>query len=142
MARRRRTNNFSIIRSLNEVNEKVNRGSHISIVLVIVIILATLMIGFIWQKVRFNHLVQEIEDLKKQELTLLRKNEKSRAVLLNLMNDARIIEIAKNNLNMVATKYEVIKQSDDFLKYKKRIDKIFEDDDDQQQSMNSIKFAQ
>ncbi len=117
MARSKRKKQFSVIRSLNEVNTTEANGSHVSIIMIVIFIIACLMIGFIWQKVKINQLVAQIDELQKQELVLKERNEKKRAKVLNLSNDSRIIKIAEKKLGMIFPSYEVISTSD--LKQKK-----------------------
>ncbi|MBD3290892.1 hypothetical protein GF337_18940 [candidate division KSB1 bacterium] len=128
MARRRRKKNFSVINSLNEVNSKVDNGSHISLIMLVLILIACMMIGFVWQKIQFNQLTDELEDLRKQELALLEQREKSKAVVLNLSNDARIIGISKNTLNLVFPEYEVVSIPEDFRRQRKLLSTILPED--------------
>lgn len=128
MARRRRKKNFSVVRSLNEVNSKVDNGSHVSLIMLVLIFIASMMIGFVWQKIQFNQLTDELEDLRKQELALLEQREKSKAVVLNLSNDARIISISKNTLNLVFPDYEVVSIPEDFRRQRKLLSAILPED--------------
>lgn len=124
MTRRKRKTQVSVLRSLNEVNTKVAKGTHISITMVIIILIAGIMIGFIWQKVKIAQLVDQVEDLRKQEQLLKERNEKKRAEVLNLLNDSRIIKIAEKKLNMVFPPYEIVLLPDDFKSQEEMIRKI------------------
>ena len=128
MARRKRRKKNSVIKSLNQVSEKVNNKSGVSVAMIITILCAGLMISFIWHKIRVNHLIEEIEELKKQELLLIEENEKSRATVLNLMNDSRIIGIAENKLHMIFPQYEVVKEPENSIKHKRVLASIFTED--------------
>lgn len=128
MARRRTKKRFSVVYSLNEVNTKVNKKSHISLIMVIIFFIACMMIGFVWQKIKFNQLTNELEDLRKQELALLEQREKSRAIVLNLSNDARIIDISKNILNLTSPDYEVIAIPEDYFSQQKLLAAMLPDD--------------
>ena len=124
MNRRKRITQVSVLRSLNEVNTKVAKGTHISVTMLIIILIAGLMIGFIWQKVKIAQLVDQVEDLRKQEQLLKERNEKKRAKVLNLLNDSRIIKIAEKKLNMVYPPYEIVFLPDDFKSQEEMIRKI------------------
>lgn len=128
MARRKYARHFSVIKSLNEVNTRVNQRTHIPITMLIILFIALLMISLIWQKIKIGQLRAEIEDLKSQEQNLLEQNEKTRIKVLNLMNDSRIIHIAKNNLDMTFPDYEVISLPDNFKKQETLIKKIMAGD--------------
>ncbi|MBN1154618.1 hypothetical protein JXB12_06805 [candidate division KSB1 bacterium] len=100
--RARTSSGSSILKSLNEVNNKAaNRGSFI-IILLIIIIIAGLMIGSIWQKVRFSQMAAEIELLQQQEHELVASIESKRVEVFNLKNDNRIVNIATDHLNMIS----------------------------------------
>lgn len=128
MARRRTKKRFSVVYSLNEVNTKVNKKSHISVIMLIMLVIACMMIGFVWQKIKFNQLTNELEDLRKQELALLEQREKSKAIVLNLSNDARIISISENTLNLTFPEYEVVSIPDDYYSQQKLLSTILPED--------------
>jgi cell division protein FtsL len=128
MARHRKKKRFSVVYSLNEVNTKVNKKSHISVIMLIILLIAFMMIGFVWQKIKFNQLTNELEDLRKQELALLEQREKSKAIVLNLSNDARIIDISKNTLHLTFPEYEVVSIPDDYHSQQKQLASILPDD--------------
>lgn len=99
--RTRYASSLSLLKSLNEMNNKAaKRGSFITVLLVIIII-AGLMIGSIWQKVLFGQMAAEIETLRNQESELLGIIDRQRAEAFNLKNDSRIVNIATNQLDMI-----------------------------------------
>ena len=124
--KKRRTKRVSVIKSLNEVNTSKTKGSHVFAIMVIIVLIAGLMIGFVWQKVKISQLVIEIEELRKQEQTLKERNEKKRAIVLSLLNDSRIIKMAKNDLKMIFPPYEVIQLPDNYISQQKKIDRILD----------------
>ena len=111
MTRNKRKEQPIVLKSLNEVNTAVAKGSHFSVIMLAILLIAGLMIGFVWQKVKITQIAVEIEDLRRQELNLKERNEKKRAKVLNLLNDSRIIKLAEKRLNMVFPPYEVINLS-------------------------------
>ncbi len=128
MVRRRTKKRFSVVRSLNDVNTKVNKNSQISLIMLVFIIIACMMIGFVWQKIKFNQLTNELEDLRKQEVALLEQREKSNAIVLNLSNDARIINISKNSLHLTFPEYEVVAIPDGYYAQRKLLAAMLPDD--------------
>lgn len=86
--------------------------------------MAGLMIGYIWQKVKINQLAIEIEDLRKQKQILKERNEREKAKVLNLLDDLRIIKIAKQKLNMTFPAFEVLTLPENFKSQQKLIEKI------------------
>ena len=123
--KRKRRKNYSVLRGLNEVNTQVAKSTNISVVMVIIILIAGLMIGFVWQKVKIVQLVDQIGDLHKQEQVLKERNEKKRVKVLSLLNDSRIIKIAEHDLKMVLIDYEKIYLPDDFRSQEKMINAMF-----------------
>lgn len=122
MTRKRRIKRqISILRSLNT---KVTKRTHISVIMLIILLLAGLMIGFIWQKVKMAQLVAQIEDLRRQEQILKERNEKKRVKVLNLLNNSRIIKIAQQELEMDFPPFEIVALSDDFKSCEKLIKNI------------------
>ena len=120
----RRKNRVSVLKSLNEVNTSKAKSTHIFAIMLIIVLIAGLMIGFVWQKVKISHLVIEIEELRKQEQMLKERNEKKKAIVLSLLNDSRIIKIAKNDLKMIFPPYEVVQLPDNYVSQQKMIDQI------------------
>ena len=55
--------NRSFIRSFNQVQQELDRPTNGLIVLVGIILVAMIMVGLIWQKVKVTQLAQEIEQL-------------------------------------------------------------------------------
>jgi len=122
--KKRRLKRTSVIKSLNDVNTTVARGTHIFTIMSIIIFIAGLMIGFIWQKVKIAQLVEEIEKLRKEELILRERNEKKRAIVLNLLNDSRILNIAEKELHMINPPFEIVYLPNNFESQMNVVEKL------------------
>jgi cell division protein FtsL len=76
--------------------------------LVVIIILALVMVGLVWQKVKVTQLIQEIDQLEKQLVYYKETNEKLQGQVLSLSNETRVVSIAREKLNMVYPPYEFV----------------------------------
>jgi len=135
VTRKRKSSNsgLSILKSLNEVNNKAAKRSSFATILIIIIIVAGLMIGSIWQKVRFSQMAAEIEKLQKQEHDLIEHIDMKRAEVYNLLNDSRIVNIATSKLDMVSNPpFEVISANELMIKYDEIKNKLDNEDKDNQ----------
>ena len=104
--------NRSFIRSFNQVQQKLDRPTNGLIVLVGIILVAMIMVGLIWQKVKVTQLAQEIEQLEKQLTYFKETNEKLQGKVLHLSREDRIVNIARTRLNMTYPPYEIISVPD------------------------------
>jgi len=100
MSRRRYQKNSTILTSLNEVNNNTS-PVHISVALVVILVIAGMMIGFIYQKIALNRLVISMEEIQTEQSELLETVANLEAEKLNLMNMTRIVNIASNSIGMV-----------------------------------------
>ncbi len=100
--------NRSFIRSFNQVQQELDRPTNGLIVLVGIILVAIIMVGLVWQKVKVTQLAQEIEQLEKQLTYLKETNEKLQGKVLHLSREDRIVNIARTNLNMTYPPYEIV----------------------------------
>ncbi len=86
----------------------MDRPTNGLIVLVGIIIVALIMVGLVWQKVKVSQLTQEIEQLEKQLIYFKETNEKLQGRVLHLSREDRIVNIARTKLNMTYPPYEMI----------------------------------
>jgi len=100
--------NRSFIRSFNQVQQELDRPTNGLIVLVGIILVAMIMVGLIWQKVKVTQLAQEIEQLEKQLTYFKETNEKLQGKVLHLSREDRIVNIARTRLNMTYPPYEMV----------------------------------
>ncbi len=100
--------NRSFIRGFDQVQQELNRPTSGLIVLVGIILIALIMVGLVWQKVKVSQLRQEIEQLEKQLTYLKESNEKLQGKVLYLSREDRIVNIAKDKLNMIYPPYEMV----------------------------------
>ena len=100
--------NRSFIRSFNQVQQELDRPTNGLIVLVGIILVAMIMVGLIWQKVKVTQLAQEIEQLEKQLTYFKETNEKLQGKVLHLSREDRIVNSARTRLNMTYPPYEMV----------------------------------
>jgi len=100
--------NRSFIRSFNQVQQELDRPTNGLIVLSGIILVAMIMVGLIWQKVKVTQLAQEIEQLEKQMTYFKETNEKLQGKVLHLSREDRIVNIARTRLNMTYPPYEMV----------------------------------
>jgi cell division protein FtsL len=100
MSRRRYQKNSTILTSLNDVNNNTS-PVHISVALVVILVIAGMMIGFIYQKIALNRLVISMVEIQTEQSELLEEVANLEAEKLNLMNMTRIVNIASNSIGMV-----------------------------------------
>ena len=103
-----RNRNRSFIRSFNQVQQELDRPTNGLIVLVGIILVALIMVGLVWQKVKVTQLAQEIEQLEKQLTYFKETNEKLQGKVLHLSREDRIVNIARTKLNMTYPPYEMV----------------------------------
>lgn len=104
--------NRSFIRSFNQVQQELDRPTNGLIILVGIIMVALIMVGLVWQKVKVTQLAQEIEQLEKQLTYFKEANEKLQGKVLYLSREDRIVNIARTRLNMTYPPYEMVVVSD------------------------------
>lgn len=105
---RRRYYRNSIITSLNAVQQELDRPTNSIFVLVLIIFIALIMVGIVWQKVKVSQLSLEIDQLEKQVTYYKELNEKLQGKVLFLMNEDRVVNIARDNLKMIFPPYEMV----------------------------------
>ncbi len=115
---KRTSRNRSLIRSFDQVQQKLDRPTNGLIVLIGIIIVALIMVGLIWQKVKVTQLAQEIEQLEKQLTFFKETNEKLQGKVLYFSREDRIVNIARTKLNMTYPPYEMV--TVDGVDYKSR----------------------
>jgi len=98
----------SVVRSLNQVQQQLDRPTNGLMVLLGIIIIALIMMGLVWQKVKVTQLAQEIEQLEKQHAFYKEVNEKLQGKVLHLSNEDRIVNIARTKLGMSYPPYEMV----------------------------------
>ena len=64
--KKRASRNRTFIRSFNQVQQELDRPTNGLMVLLGIILVAMVMVGLVWQKVKVTQLAQEIEQLEKQ----------------------------------------------------------------------------
>lgn len=102
----------SIIVELDEVQKELGKPINGLAVLVMILIIAFLMVGLVWQKVKVTQMAQEIDQLEKQLTYYKETNEKLQGQALSLSNETRIVTIAREKLNMVFPPYEFVPLSE------------------------------
>jgi len=108
MAKKRSYRHRSFVRSFNQVQHELDRPTNGLIVLSGILLIAMIMMGIVWQKVRVTQLVQEIEKLEKQLTYYKEINEKLQGKVLHLSREDRIVNIARTKLNMTYPPYEMV----------------------------------
>ena len=98
----------SFVRSFNQVQQKLDHPTNGLIVLLGIVLVALIMVGVVWQKVKVTQLLQEIEQLEKQYTYFKENNEKLQGKVLYLSNEDRIVNIARTKLNMTYPPYEMV----------------------------------
>jgi|GEM_PF-2014434 len=106
--RRKSIRKRSVVLNLNRVEKELGRPKNSLTVLGIIIILALILVGLVWQKVEVSQLVQEIDQLERQLVFYKETNEKLQGQVLTLSNETRIVSIAREKLNMVYPPYEFV----------------------------------
>lgn len=114
----------SVIRSLAAANTNTTIGMHVPISIFIIILIAGLMVGAIWQKVKINELKSDVDDLYQQVQVCKEKNEEKVAKKLTLLSDYRITDIAKEQIGLIFPPYEVVTLPDDFYNKLHQTEKI------------------
>ncbi|MDZ7331322.1 MAG: cell division protein FtsL [candidate division KSB1 bacterium] len=103
--KRRRT----LVRSIDQVQQELARPTSRWLVLVGILIIALILVGLVWQKVKIAQLIQEIEQLEKQLTYYKETNEKLQGRVLHLSREDRIVSIARTKLNMSYPPYEIVR---------------------------------
>lgn len=96
------------MQSFNQVQQELDRPTNGLIVLLGIILVAMIMVGLVWQKVKVTQLAQEIEQLEKQLTYFKETNEKLQGKVLHLSREDRIVNIARTKLNMTYSLYEMV----------------------------------
>lgn len=107
-SRGRYTRKRSIGMNLNEVEQELSRPKNSMTALFVIIILALIMVGLVWQKVKVTQLMQEIDQMEKQLTYYKETNQKLQGQVLSLSNEARIVGIARNELDMIYPPFDVL----------------------------------
>ncbi len=110
--RKRVSRKRSFVRSFNQVQQELDRPANGLIVLLGIILIALVMVGVVWQKVRVTQLVQQIEQLEKQQTYFKETNEKLQGKVLHLSNEDRIVNIARTKLGLTYPPYEKVPLQD------------------------------
>ncbi len=103
--RRHRT----LVRSIDQVQQELERPTGRLLVIVGIVVIALIMVGLVWQKVKITQLTQEIEQLEKQLTYYKETNEKLQGRVLHLSREDRIVSIARTKLNMTYPPYEIVR---------------------------------
>ena len=90
----------TIVSSFNQVEKELDRPANGAVVLGLIIVIAIIMMGLVWQKVKVAQLSQETKQLENQVAFFKERNVKLGGQLLTLSNETRIVNIARNKLNM------------------------------------------
>jgi cell division protein FtsL len=128
MGRYRKKTGYAVIKSLNDVSSNVEKGSYLVVTVIIFVLVALLLLGYIGQKVKVNQLKIEVEQFKKESDLLAEQNEKKRAQVLLLLNESRIMNIAENKLNMTIPPLKSVAIPKDIRKKERIVNNIFEKD--------------
>jgi len=100
MARRNRKK-YTLITSFTQVQKELDKPTNGLIVLLAIIVFAAVMVGLVWQKVKVSQLAEDIEKLEKQMQYYKETNEKLNGKVLSLSKESRIVNIARERLNMI-----------------------------------------
>lgn len=100
MIKRNRKKN-TLVTSFSQVQKELDKPSNGLIVLLVILIIAATMVGFVWQKVKVSQLAEDIEKLEKQMQYYKETNEKLNGKVLSLSNESRIVNIARERLDMI-----------------------------------------
>lgn len=103
--KRRRT----LVRSIDQVQQELAQPSNRWLVMIGIMIIALILVGLVWQKVKIAQLTQEIEQLEKQLTYYKETNEKLQGRVLHLSREDRIVSIARTKLNMSYPPYEIVR---------------------------------
>lgn len=87
--------------SFSEVQKELDKPTNSLIVLVVIIVLAAVMVGLVWQKVKIAQLAEDIVELEKQEQQCRETIEKLKGKVLSLSSENRIVNIARERLDMI-----------------------------------------
>ncbi|MBN2008139.1 hypothetical protein JW960_02200 [candidate division KSB1 bacterium] len=121
---RSHSSNVRVIKSLTEVNTGGASAGHVPVTMLLLILVAGLMVGAVWQKVKIGTLNSEIDVLKHQMEDLTEVNEKATAQKLNLLSDYRILQYAKTDLRMIFPPYEFVELSEHQKKQLKKLESL------------------
>ncbi len=94
--------------SLSEVNTTMTSPSRVSATMLMLMLIAALMVGAVWQKVQVGTLNSNIYVLKRELEDLKDVNEKATAEKLNLMSDYKLLHRATTELGMIRAPYEFV----------------------------------
>ncbi|MFZ5516010.1 MAG: septum formation initiator family protein [Candidatus Zhuqueibacterota bacterium] len=100
MVRKNRRKN-GLMTSFSEVQKELDKPTNSLIVLVVIIVLAAVMVGLVWQKVKIAQLAEDIVELEKQEQQCRETIEKLKGKVLSLSSENRIVNIARERLDMI-----------------------------------------
>ncbi len=99
----------ALVRSIDQVQQELERPANRWLAMIGVLIVALIMVGLVWQKVKIAQLTQEIEQLEKQMIYYKEANEKLQGRVLHLSREDRIVSIARSKLNMTYPPYEMVR---------------------------------
>ncbi|NOZ63129.1 MAG: hypothetical protein GXO74_15870 [Calditrichaeota bacterium] len=92
------------------VNEGLQRPSVSLISILLILLVAIVLLGFVWQKVAIVKLVTEIDQLEKERQKLEENIGTLNSQALSLSDEDRLVKIGVNDLHMIYPKTEVIEQ--------------------------------
>ncbi len=93
---------------LDKFNANLHRPRTSARVLVGIVIIALLLIGSVFQKVKIIQLAQEIEGLNRERQLIEEKNAELKTILLKLADGKRLIKVAEDRLEMVFPDTELL----------------------------------
>jgi cell division protein FtsL len=111
-----------IIKSLTEVNTGGASAGHVPVTMLLLILIAALMVGAVWQKVKIGTMNADIDALKHEINYLKETKEKATARKLNLLSDYRIEQYARTELQLTFPPYDVIDLNADQKKQLKKLE--------------------
>ena len=105
---RNRTQQRTLFDSIEQVNEKLHRPLISLRVFIGIFLIALILIGTVWQKVKVSQLAQEIEMLEKDKQELEENIGILKARVLKLSDGKRVTKIAEDDLKMILPDSELL----------------------------------
>lgn len=106
--RKYRTQQRTLFDSIEQVNEKLHKPMISLRVFLGIFLIALILVGSVWQKVKVSQLAQEIELLEKYKQELEENIGILKAKVLKLSDGKRVTKIAEDELKMVMPDSELL----------------------------------
>ena len=106
LKRRKPKNKF--FNSIDHLEEELNQPIIGLRILAVILIIAFLLIGSVWQKVNVTQLAQDISILEKEKKLIEERNEDLKSKVLKFGDRKKVIKIAEERLNMIFPDSELV----------------------------------